>query len=522
MENGIRNASGQLVGKSIIFARNHEHAMLLRNVFDEMYPQYGGKICQVIDNYDPRAEQLIDDFKQVDNELTIAISVDMLDTGIDVPEVVNLAFAKPVYSKVKFWQMIGRGTRLCPNLFGLGKDKQDFRIFDHWGNFDYFEFHYKPIEPTVSKPLLQQVFEARIALADAALQAAEPVYFQLAENLISKDIKQLPEDSISVREKWRTTKTLSQPEVLHQWTPATVAGLKTEIAPLMQWVNLRGATDANELDLLIARMQIALLQKSSRFDDLKINLLDRVNNLQMHLNPVREKADVIKLVRSSDFWKSPTVQNLEMLREGLRTIIHHKVSGGGGTTQIKVVDITEELSKVESNKRKSSISSVDMKVYQQQVEQALRELFDTDPTLKKIRRGESVSTIELENLTSLVLIQHPDVRLDVLKGFYGEALPMDHIIRSIVGMEPDAVRERFEWFVQKHPRLTAKQTQFLSLLQNHIAKYGAIEIERLYEDPFTLVDADGIDGVFNSEADSEELITIINTFKPSLTQERAQ
>jgi type I restriction enzyme, R subunit len=101
-------------------------------------------------------------------------------------------------------------------------------------------------------------------------------------------------------------------------------------------------------------------------------------------------------------------------------------------------------------------------------------------------------------------------------------LPMDHIIRSIVGMEPDAVRERFEWFVQKHPRLTAKQTQFLSLLQNHIAKYGAIEIERLYEDPFTLVDADGIDGVFNNEADSEELITIINTFKPSLTQERAQ
>ena len=118
MESGIRDASGQQVGKSIIFARNHEHAMLLRKVFDEMYPQYGGRFCQVIDNYDPRAEQLIDDFKQADNELTIAISVDMLDTGIDVPEVVNLVFAKPVFSKDKFWQMIGRGTRLCPDLFG--------------------------------------------------------------------------------------------------------------------------------------------------------------------------------------------------------------------------------------------------------------------------------------------------------------------------------------------------------------------------------------------------------------------
>ncbi|MCQ8105991.1 DEAD/DEAH box helicase family protein [Methylomonas sp. SURF-2] len=523
MENGIRDASGQQVGKTIIFARNHEHALLLRNVFDEMYPQYGGKVCQVIDNYDPRAEQLIDDFKQLDNELTIAVSVDMLDTGIDVPEVVNLVFAKPVFSKVKFWQMIGRGTRLCPNLFGLGKDKTGFRIFDHWGNFDYFEFHYKPVEPVVSKPLLQQLFETRIALADAALQAAEPEFFEIAEALIAKDINQLPDESIAVREKWRTKQNLSQPETLHQWAPATVAGLKTEIAPLMQWVSVRGATEVYELDLLIARMQIELLRNSSRFDDLKITLMDRVNGLQMHLNQVREKAELIKNVRATEFWNQVTVPALEDVRKQLRDIIHHQASsGGGGTSTTKIIDITEDTAQIESGQRSSTIRSVDMKVYQQQVDQALRELFDTDPTLKKIRRGESVSTIELENLTSLVLIQHPDVRLDVLKGFYGEALPMDHIIRSIVGMEPDAVRERFEWFVQKHPLLTAKQTQFLSLLQNHIAKYGAIEIERLYEDPFTLVDADGIDGVFNNEADSEELIAIINTFKPSHTQERAQ
>lgn len=522
MENGIRNASGQLVGKSIIFARNHEHAVLLRNIFDEMYPQYGGKLCQVIDNYDPRAEQLIDDFKQADNELTIAISVDMLDTGIDVPEVVNLVFAKPVYSKVKFWQMIGRGTRLCPNLFGPGEDKTSFRIFDHWGNFDYFEFHYKPVEPTVSKPLLQLVFEVRIALADAALQAAEPALFEMAVDLVAKDINQLPEDSIAVREMWRTKLALSQPEVLRQWAPATVARLKADLAPLMQWVNLRGATDAHELDLLIARMQIELLRKSARFDDLKINLLDRVNSLQMHLNPVREKAEVIKQVRSTVFWQNVTVEALEFVRKELRTIIHHKASGGGGPMPIKILDITEDDSQVQSGQRLSSIPSVDMKIYRQQVEQALRELFESDPTLRKIRRGEPVSEAELEGLTSLVLVQHPDVRLDILKGFYGEALPLDHIIRSIVGMEPDAVRERFELFVQKHPSLTAKQTQFLNLLQNHIAKYGAIEVERLYEDPFTLVDADGIDGVFQNEADSDELINIINTFKPNLTQEITQ
>ena len=136
-----------------------------------MYPQYGGNFCRVIDNYDPRAEALIDDFKdrEAATNLTIAISVDMLDTGIDVPEVVNLVFAKPVYSYVKFWQMIGRGTRLCENLFGPGKDKTKFLIFDHWGNFEYFDELKKEVAATRAKSLPEQLFEARIALAEAAL-----------------------------------------------------------------------------------------------------------------------------------------------------------------------------------------------------------------------------------------------------------------------------------------------------------------------------------------------------------------
>src|SRR5436309_7610860 len=155
MENGLRDGTGARVGKSIIFARNHNHAILLQNLFDEMYPQYGGKLCRVIDNYDPRAEDLIDDFKGTGKnpELTIAISVDMLDTGIDVPEVVNLVFAKPVKSYVKFWQMIGRGTRLCRDLFGPGQHKKYFRIFDHWGNFEYFGIYPPEVTPSVSKSL---------------------------------------------------------------------------------------------------------------------------------------------------------------------------------------------------------------------------------------------------------------------------------------------------------------------------------------------------------------------------------
>ena len=192
MENGIRDATGQIPGKTIIFARNHNHAILLAQVFDELYPQYGGKFCQVIDNYDPRAEQLIDDFKDQDNQFTIAVSVDMLDTGIDVPEVINLVFAKPVFSWVKFWQMIGRGTRLCEDLFGPGKDKTKFRIFDHWGNFERFEVDRPEADPAPTKSLMQLVFEARINLAEMALKKTNLVTFKATMELIKKDINSLP------------------------------------------------------------------------------------------------------------------------------------------------------------------------------------------------------------------------------------------------------------------------------------------------------------------------------------------
>jgi type I restriction enzyme R subunit len=246
MESGLRDATGQLPGKSIIFARNHQHAVLMRQMFDEMYPQYGGRFCQVIDNYDPRAEQLIDDLKGdgANNDLTIAISVDMLDTGIDIPEILNLVFAKPVKSPVKFWQMIGGGTRLKEDLFGPGLDKKIFRIFDHWGNFERFEMGYRPAEPTQSKPLLQVVFEERITIAEIALRQSEIAVFEAMVDLIGKDIEALPEESVSVRERWREKRAVSVPATLEAFAPATVAMLRQVIAPLMQWRNIRGLSDA--------------------------------------------------------------------------------------------------------------------------------------------------------------------------------------------------------------------------------------------------------------------------------------
>lgn len=515
MEQGLREATGQHPGKTIIFARNHQHAVLMAQLFDEMYPQYGGNFCQVIDNYDPRSEQLIDDFKGEggNRDLTIAISVDMLDTGIDVPEIVNLVFARPIKSKVKFWQMIGRGTRLCKDLYGKGRDKKKFRIFDHWGNFEFFEENRPDAEPAQPKALMQRLFEARIDLAELALASHEIDLHRQAVTLIAQDLNSLPEKTIAVRERWKEKRSVSRPEVLHQFAPVTVVVLRNDMAPLMQWINLTGPSAAYEFDLLLTRMQTELVRRSSRFADLKDEFLAWVAELIPHLNPVREKADSLKRVKSPLFWESVTPDQLEEVRQELRGIMHHRQSKIVDPLPPKIIDVTdggEEL-----NHRTSNIREIDAAMYRKQVEEALQGLFATNPTLARIRAGEPVSDADLSALTSLVLTQNPGVDLNVLREFYDTAAPLDYIIRTIVGMDAEKVKGRFESFVQRHhPRLSSRHILFMNLLQNHIAKYGAIEIDRLYEPPFTTIDSEGLDGIFTDEVQIEELFGILETFQP--------
>ena len=517
MERGLRDETGHTPGKSIIFARNHQHAVLLCRLFDEMYPQYKGRFCQVIDNYDPRAEQLLDDFKGegTNHDLTIAISVDMLDTGIDIPEILNLVFAKPVMSPVKFWQMIGRGTRLREDLFGPGQDKTVFRIFDHWGNFERFETSYQPANPKSSKSLVQSVFEERLLLADIALQKGETVVFDTVIDLIKQDIHDLPEESISVREKWREKRALSTDTILKEFSPETLVKLRQDIAPLMQWRNIRGWTDAYTLDSLIVRIQTAVLQKSGAVEDLKIRLMDYLATLKMHLNPVREKAEDIKRIKSDEFWRDVNVLELEGMRKSLREIMHHRDRNRTTPLPPKIIDVSESDAEVQYHRRSTNLKSVDMKAYQQIIEMELKRHFDTNPTLQRIRVGVPVSEDDIRALVSMILVQSPNASREVLEQFFSETVqPLEFAIRSIIGLDPDAVASRFATFAQKHPTLTAKQTRFLSLLQNHIARFGSITLDHLYEQPFTVVDANGLDGVFTKPEEIDDLLDILDGFIP--------
>ena len=515
MENGVRGADGTLPGKSIIFARNHNHAVLLHNLFDEMYPQYGGRRCRVIDNYDPRAEGLIDEFKDPNSELIIAISVDMLDTGIDVPEVVNLVFAKPLGSYVKFWQMIGRGTRLCENLFGPGKDKKFFRIFDHWGNFDYFEQGYKEAEPQRSKAVPELLFEERLSLAQAAVEAQDAEALDLAAELIFALLNQLDERSVPVREHWRELRTVSDAEVLRRLDATTQALLASTIAPLTQWIDIGRHQPAWAFDRLIARAQTELLRGTARFEDLRGEIRNRVAALPINLSQVNQHRELIRRITSGEFWDSPTVAALEQARQELRDVMRFADAGIRPETVAKVVDITEDSYLIEE--RDLKVAEVELRAYRARVDEVLKELLRSNPVLQKIQAGRAVSEDDLRQLRELVLAQS-SVDLEQLTMSMPEARrSLEVAIRTIIGLDAEAVDRVFADFVHTHPGLNAQQLGFLRLLKKHIAQFGSIELERLYEAPFTSIHSDGVDGVFAEGNQVDDLLAVLARFeKPDL------
>jgi type I restriction enzyme R subunit len=512
MDEGIRVAAGTRLGKTILFAKSHLHAVHLAELFQEMYPQYGGTFCRVIDNQEPKADQLIDDFKVKESDPVIAISVDMLDTGIDVPEVVNLVFAKAVKTPVKFWQMIGRGTRLCRDLFGTGQDKTEFLIFDHGRNFWFFEEKYKEKQPSPQKSLLQLLFEARMEVAETALNAMDEAVFQATVDLLVQDVRHaMDSKGIDVRDRRRELELLANRDTVAQFAAATRADLLSIAAPLMQWRKIRNDEDAYRFDLLVTRLEVEVLKASPRVADLKAEVEAEVALLMKNQNPVKAKADTIRAVQSREFWAGVTVAGLEEVRTELRGIMKYQAQANPPRISVKVYDVAEPVAS--GWDRTPKIDGLDLVEYRHRVEKVLREHLTNDPTLQRIRAGKPVRDEDLEGLTRLVLeiddkanIKHliqPETRQSLLD-----------VLRGLVGLDPEAVDAAFTGFVHKHPRLSSQQMRFLQMLKNHIAQNGGIEIERLYEPPFTVLNANGIDGVFTEPGQVDEILVILEAFQP--------
>ena len=521
MENGITDASGSLPGKTIIFARNHNHAVHLAEIFDELYPKYGGKFCRVIDTYDKHAEQLIDDFKDPENELRIAISVDMLDTGIDIPEVVNLVFAKPVRSFVKFWQMIGRGTRLAPvptrpspSLFGPGEKKNEFLIFDHWANFDYFGEQYVEIDPPRTRSLMERLFVARVQLVRDALDTYEQDVADVAIKQLKGMLDAVKQsESVEVRDHWKELQELSNEEVLTAFHPSTEQKLH-DVAPLMRWTDIRGHEHAYRFDLLATETQSAILT-GGNVEDLRGAMLSEIDALSSNLNQVKAKADTIKQVRQPAFWSDIKANELEPIRLELRSVMKHKQKMTVVSQDPHTIDLTDG-----DERREEIVPRLDgqeLIAYQHRVKAVLAAHFAENPILRKIRAGHAVSAEELDNLAKQILSIDPQVDIKKLPVHINIKGDLHRALRSIIGLDAEAVDRAFTNFAHTH-NLTAKQQQFIRMLQNLIQANGGLEIDRLWEDPFTTLSADGIDGVFADDAAINELLEIIARFNlPEIT-----
>ncbi|MEM5505580.1 DEAD/DEAH box helicase family protein [Shewanella frigidimarina] len=520
MEKGLRDSDGQLPGKTIVFARNIAHAELLAQLFGEMYPQLGSNFCRVIHSKYERAEELFDDFKSNEvNSARIAISVDMLDTGIDVPECVNLVFAKPIKSKVKFWQMIGRGTRLCQDLYGKGKDKTHFLIFDHWENFDYFDMDPSEEDVKQAKSLTQKLFESRLLLAETALKKADITTFDAVIKLIHQDIKALDMNTIAVRDNWQVVESCKDEKTLNQFAPQTKANLFEHIAPLMQWRNIMGQSEAYKFDHEIATIQTLMFTDPNQIDLVKQSLMGKVESLQMHLNEVRAKSKDIAKIQTHTYWDLLTFDALEQSRLALRSIIHLRDKSIQPPTVDYVIDVKEEVSEIRETTRPTKIVSIDYQIFRQEVEKTLTPLFATDQVLQKIRKGEPVTADDLAKLNSLVHTQNPSVDLNTLKEFFpGSTATLDKILRTIVGMDKQDIEAKFTVFVQQtHTYMNSKQQRFIGMLQNHIIRYGSIQISQLYDAPFTQVHDMGLDGVF-SEQQADVIQDFIAQFDVQLGQ----
>jgi type I restriction enzyme R subunit len=281
----------------------------------------------------------------------------------------------------------------------------------------------------------------------------------------------------------------------------------------MATLDVRGEGEALRWDLLLGRAQYEAIALPGQPNPLRAEILAWLARLPAHLNPVRAKAEMLRRIRSDEFWTDADCASLEDMRLGLRDIIHlAERASQPPPLPPTVLDIKEEADEIQYAERPTKIKSVDYGIFRKAVEGALKPLFDTSPVLKKIRFGEQVSAAELLQLNSLVHTRHPDVDLATLREFFPDtALPLEQILRSIVGLDHAAVEARFAGFAGRYP-LSSQQLRFLTLLKDHIRQYGAIATDTLFEAPFTSVHTEGLSGVFHDETQLSEIVALIRSF----------
>ena len=470
MENGLKVQSGERIGKTIIFAYNHRHAELIVERFNILYPEYGSDFCVLIDNYVTYAQDLIDKFEKRDSEPQIAVSVDMLDTGIDVPDILNLVFFKPVKSKIKYMQMIGRGTRLSQGIFG-NEDKKEFYIFDWCCNFDYFEKNPNGSETKRVQSLTERLFCLRTDIA-FHLQHQKYQEDEFAKRLhddikalLKEQIAMLSDSHISVRAKWEQVSHFKDDSSWVYISELDTLTLKNEISPLLAKNTLD--ENAKKFDVLVLAIELAMLDDDMNANKSIQNVLFVAEKLQQKASipQIQAKMGTIKEVLNPVCWENISLSWLEKVREDLRELTKFLI---GDKKQWFVVDINDVI--IIGGETTGIAPRV---TYKQRVLDFLAENRNL-PVLNKIYTIEQLTGDDVKELERILWKELGD-RDDYDK--YTIGMPCGGnvavFIRSIIGVNRKEAVEKFATFISGS-QLNYEQEEFLMTIISYVCENGDI------------------------------------------------
>lgn len=501
MEHGHKVNGGDRLAKTIIFARNHEHAIFIEKRFNHHYPHYKGHFARVIDNYATYAQSLIDDFSIKEKEPHIAISVDMLDTGIDIPEVANLVFFKPVYSKIKFWQMIGRGTRLCPDLYGPGEDKQDFRVFDFCFNFDFFKENPDGIKGSDSATLGTRLFRARVELlghlAGLPELDADGVVGQTVTATLKSEVAAMNPENFIVRERLELVERFQRPEAWESLSEDDREALSQHLAELPSELK-NDDVEARMFDLTALRIQLAHAQGEPGALETGRNKVVEIAQMledKITVPAVKQQIEYIASIQQDEFWLDLNLEALEELRLRLRGLVQFLDKK---KRTIIYTDFKDEVVGVRD------AEGIDMpKMTGPQYEKKVREYLknhEMDIVIHRLRSNEPLTQSDLEGLQAALVQIGADEGALLLEGLLAKngAPSLPHFVRTLVGLDRKAANAAFAELLSKHT-LSPKQMQFIEMIIDQLISRGVMPAAALYEPPFSDLDAGGPDVVFGAE-----------------------
>ena len=480
MSDGLKIQYGEKLGKTIIFAKNHAHAEKILEIFNKEYAylsKNGQPFAAVIDNYTTYSQSAIDEFSDPMKMPQIAISVDMLDTGIDVPEVLNLVFFKKVMSKAKFWQMIGRGTRLCPGLLD-GEDKQKFYIFDFCGNFEFFRMSQG--KPTANMMALQSAifnleFQIAYKLQDMQYQADRFVaYRNKLVEMMTEKVQELDRKNFAVRQHLKYVDTYSTETNYRTLTYEDTLAVREELAPLIRPDD--DEASAMRFDALIYGMELACLA-GKKYGKARSDLLKKVSGLASIANipEIQVQAELIKKILNTDYVEHAGIDEFEHIRENLRDLMKYlpKSSPRYDT------DFTDQILSVDW--QESDLENDELKNYKAKAEYYVHQHQD-NLVIAKLRINKPLTASDISVLED-ILWKEVGTREDY-ETEYGKK-PLGEFVREIVGLDMNAAKEAFSEFLNS-THMDSRQIYFVNQIIEYIVHNGLMkDLSVLQEPPFT-------------------------------------